>query len=34
VLGTRLPRIMGVMEGSSLGVSLSTLSEQVSSAAD
>jgi len=34
VLGTRLPRIMGVMEGSSLGVSLSTLSGQVSSAAD
>ena len=34
VLGTRLPRIMGAMEGSSLGVSLSTLSQQVSSAAD
>ena len=34
VPGTRLPRIMGAMEGSSLGVSLSTLSQQVSSAAD
>ena len=32
--GTRMPRIMGAMEGSSLGVSLSTLSQQVSSAAD
>ena len=34
VPGTRLPRIMGAMEGSSLGVSLSTLSQQVSSVAD
>ena len=32
--GTRMPRIMGAMEGSSLGVSLSTLSQQVSSTAD
>ena len=32
--GTRIPWIMGAMEGSSLGVSLSTLSQQVSSTAD
>ena len=29
-----MPRIMGAMEGSNLGVSLSTLSQQVSSAED
>jgi len=34
VLGARMPRIMGAMEGSNLAVSLSALSQQVSSAED
>ena len=34
LLGARVPRIMGTMEGSNLGVFLSTLSQQVSSAVD
>ena len=34
LLGARVPRIMGTMEGSNLGVFLSTLSQQVSSTMD